>query len=127
MILAPLTRGGNLPFRRLCADFGMNVSVSEMVYAKFLLQGDRIEQARLRRWLPQYHNDDDDDGMANKNENENDTVSRYQNTTAQTQQIYGVQIATNDVQEGVAAMRLAAAAGADFVDLNCGYVVKLIT
>ena len=25
MILAPLTRGGNLPFRRLCAAFGMEV------------------------------------------------------------------------------------------------------
>lgn len=31
MILAPLTRGGNLPFRRLCADFGMDVSLSEMI------------------------------------------------------------------------------------------------
>ena len=88
MILAPLTRGGNLPFRRLCADFGMTVSVSEMVYARFLLQGDRIEQARLRR--------------------------------AHNEEVYGVQIATNDVEEGVAAIRLAEQAGADFVDLNCG-------
>jgi len=88
MILAPLTRGGNLPFRRLCADFGTNVSLSEMVYARFLCQGDRIEQARLRR-------------SANE-------------------QVFGVQIATNDVQEGAAAIRLAVAANADFVDLNCG-------
>ena len=101
MILAPLTRGGNLPFRRLCADFGMNVSMSEMVYAKFLLQGDRIEHARLRR-LPNNNNRNNEDA------------------TNAPKQIYGVQIATNDVEEGVAAMRLAAAAGADFVDLNCG-------
>ena len=39
MILAPLTKGGNLPFRRLCADFGMEVSLSEMVYARSLLKG----------------------------------------------------------------------------------------
>ena len=49
MILAPLTRGGNLPFRRLCADFGMEVSLSEMIYARSLLKGDSVEQARLRR------------------------------------------------------------------------------
>lgn len=49
MILAPLTRGGNLPFRRLCADFGMEVSYSEMIYARSLLRGDAVEQARLRR------------------------------------------------------------------------------
>mmetsp|Transcript_21619 Transcript_21619/g.48598 ORF Transcript_21619/g.48598 Transcript_21619/m.48598 type:complete len:475 (+) Transcript_21619:2257-3681(+) len=50
MILAPLTRGGNLPFRRLCADFGMHTSVSEMIYARSLLKGAPVEQARLRRW-----------------------------------------------------------------------------
>ena len=49
MILAPLTRGGNLPFRRLCSDFGMEASLSEMIYARSLLKGDAVEQARLRR------------------------------------------------------------------------------
>mmetsp|Transcript_25247 Transcript_25247/g.54370 ORF Transcript_25247/g.54370 Transcript_25247/m.54370 type:complete len:468 (+) Transcript_25247:2-1405(+) len=49
MILAPLTRGGNLPFRRLCADFGMETSVSEMIYARSLLKGSPVENARMRR------------------------------------------------------------------------------
>ena len=49
LILAPLTRGGNLPFRRLCSDFGMEASVSEMVYSRFLVKGDRVEATRLRR------------------------------------------------------------------------------
>ena len=47
-ILAPLTRGGNLPFRVLCAELCQKLggggaqlpTVSEMVYAKFLLKGD---------------------------------------------------------------------------------------
>ena len=38
----PLTRGGNLPFRRLCADFGMDASVSEMIYARSLLRGKNL-------------------------------------------------------------------------------------
>ena len=49
MVLAPLTRGGNLPYRRLCADFGMEVSMGEMIFARSLLKGERHEQARLRR------------------------------------------------------------------------------
>jgi tRNA-dihydrouridine synthase 3 len=88
MILAPLTRGGNLPFRRLCADFGCNVSMSEMVFARHLVKGDKRERARLRR---------------GPNEG-----------------VYGVQIATNNAEEGARAAVLAADAGADFVDLNCG-------
>ena len=87
MILAPLTRGGNLPFRRLCTDFGMHTSLGEMIYARSLLRGDAVEQARLRR---------------------------------SNEKIYGVQFATNQVSEGIAAVKQAQNAGADFCDLNCG-------
>ena len=33
-------RGGNLPFRRLCAAYGMEVSMGEMVFVRHLLKGD---------------------------------------------------------------------------------------
>jgi len=88
MILAPLTRGGSLPFRRLCADFGCTVSMGEMVFARTLLSDDPKEKARLRR--------------------------------APNEGLFGVQIATNNVEEGARAIERAAAAGADWVDLNCG-------
>lgn len=46
--LSPLTRGGNLPFRRLCRDFGATATCSEMVYAHQLLRGKGREPALLR-------------------------------------------------------------------------------
>jgi len=89
VILAPLTRGNNLPFRRLCADFGAEVTTSEMAFARQLVRKkDRKEITRLRR--------------------------------ADNEKIYGVQIATNVIDEGVKAGLMAAEAGADWVDLNCG-------
>jgi len=36
------------------------------------------------------------------------------------EQMFGVQIATNRIEEGVAAAALASQSGARFVDLNCG-------
>ena len=48
-ILAPLTKGGNLPFRRLCADFGAEATMSEMSFARHLLRGAPQEKALLRR------------------------------------------------------------------------------
>lgn len=47
--LSPLTKGGNLPFRRLCRDFGATATCSEMIYAHQLLRGKGREPALLRR------------------------------------------------------------------------------
>jgi tRNA-dihydrouridine synthase 3 len=48
-ILSPLTKGGNLPFRRLCVDFGARITVSEMAYARQILRGSKSEMALLRK------------------------------------------------------------------------------
>jgi tRNA-dihydrouridine synthase 3 len=56
--LAPLTRGGNLPFRRLCRDFGATATCSEMVYAHHLVRGKGRENALLR-----YHESEDNFGV----------------------------------------------------------------
>jgi tRNA-dihydrouridine synthase 3 len=50
IVLAPLTKGGNLPFRRFCVEtFGAQVTVSEMAYARYLVKGDSRERALLRK------------------------------------------------------------------------------
>ncbi|MFI5184053.1 MAG: tRNA-dihydrouridine synthase family protein, partial [Vicinamibacteria bacterium] len=46
--LAPLTRGGHLAFRRLCVEFGAEVTVGEMVVVRRLLQNKSSEFALLK-------------------------------------------------------------------------------
>ncbi|MEM7248023.1 MAG: tRNA-dihydrouridine synthase family protein [Acidobacteriota bacterium] len=49
VVLAPLTRGGNLPFRRLCVEMGARITYSEMIDARRLVRGLSRERAMLRR------------------------------------------------------------------------------
>jgi tRNA-dihydrouridine synthase 3 len=46
--LAPMATGGNLPYRRLCREFGADLTCSEMIVADKLVRGSRAELPLLR-------------------------------------------------------------------------------
>ncbi len=49
VVMAPMTKGSNLPYRRLCVELGARVLVSEMVVARRLKQKRGSEFALIRR------------------------------------------------------------------------------
>jgi tRNA-dihydrouridine synthase 3 len=49
VVMAPMTKGSNLPYRRLCVELGARVTMSEMTVARRLRQRRRGEFALIRR------------------------------------------------------------------------------
>ncbi|MBP1636324.1 MAG: dus 1 [Acidobacteria bacterium] len=49
LVMGPMTKGSNLPYRRLCVELGARVTVSEMAVARRLRQKRRPEFALIRR------------------------------------------------------------------------------
>jgi tRNA-dihydrouridine synthase 3 len=50
VVMGPMTKGSNLPYRRLCVELGARVTVSEMAVARRVRQRRRGELALLRRF-----------------------------------------------------------------------------
>jgi tRNA-dihydrouridine synthase 3 len=48
--MAPMTKGSNLPYRRMCAELGAEITVSEMTLARRLKQKRQGEFALIRRF-----------------------------------------------------------------------------
>ena len=158
VVLAPLTRGGHLPFRRLCADFGAEVLWGEMAFAREMLRfaaapfppsssaersvpkagvapppwaitlegaRERVQAAPIpgdRTPCPPglFHASLTDAPAAScVHARRGSPKEKALLKRAQNERTFGVQIATNRIDEGVGAARMAVAAGADFVDLNC--------
>ncbi|MEZ5418977.1 MAG: tRNA-dihydrouridine synthase family protein [Vicinamibacterales bacterium] len=49
VVMAPMTKGSNLPYRRLCVELGARVTLSEMAVARRLKQKRKGEFALIRR------------------------------------------------------------------------------
>lgn len=50
MVMAPMTKGSNLPYRRLCVELGARVTISEMTVARRLKQKRKSEFALIRKF-----------------------------------------------------------------------------
>ena len=115
-VLAPLTTQGNLPFRRMCVDFGAQLTYSEMAMSMPLLQGERSEWALMK---------------AHKSElepprfSQSSIVTEYQNSKDLK---FGAQIAAAKPFQALRATEILAqlCPHLRLIDFNCGCPIDLV-
>jgi len=102
--LSPLTTVGNLPFRRICKEYGADITCGEMALAHNLLRMERPEWSLLRKHISEGRGHSSGRGL------------------------FGVQIATPNALEATALAEVLSKTDFeyDFVDLNCGCPIDLI-
>eukprot|EP00759_Apiculatamorpha_spiralis_P006822 PhF_6_TR14085/c0_g1_i1/m.22502/K05544/DUS3; tRNA-dihydrouridine synthase 3 len=103
LYLSPLTTVGNLPYRRVCKDYGVDITCGEMALAYNLLRLERNEWSLLRK-----------------------SVSEGKGPSGRG--LFGVQIATSNGIEAKAVAEIISKTNydIDFVDVNCGCPIDLV-
>jgi len=118
LILAPLTRGGNLPFRRLCAVLSLFCTLLLILTACKLpllcswLTDDALQDFGCRIAFSEMANAHK--LMLNGYEGRRERARLYR---APNEGCFGLQIGTNSISEGIFAGKLAAEIGLDFLGM----------
>ncbi|KAH1453354.1 tRNA-dihydrouridine synthase 3 [Aspergillus fumigatus] len=109
--LAPLTTQGNLPFRRLCIDYGCQFTYSEMAMGMSLIQGQKSEWALMKAH--------ESEALPPTISSTADVVQGYDNSKDFK---FGAQIAGNKPWHAIKATELLSRLTPNLrvIDLNCG-------
>ncbi|RYO00218.1 tRNA-dihydrouridine(47) synthase [NAD(P)(+)] [Alternaria tenuissima] len=116
-MLAPLTTQGNMPYRRLCVDFGCQVTWSEMAMGMPLIQGDKGEWPLLKAHESEI--------TPPKFLGKNTVVQGYDNSTDMK---FGAQIAANKPWLATKTVEVLTEYCPKLraIDLNCGCPINLV-
>ncbi|KAH8648016.1 tRNA-dihydrouridine(47) synthase [NAD(P)(+)] [Tricladium varicosporioides] len=118
-MLAPLTTQGNLPFRRLCVEFGAQLTYSEMAMALPIIQGQKGEWALMKA----HHTE-----IQTPNFSPKSTESVVQGYDNSKDLRFGVQISANKPWMALRAAEVLSKLVPHLrvIDLNCGCPIDLV-
>jgi tRNA-dihydrouridine synthase 3 len=115
-VLAPLTTQGNLPFRRMCVEFGAQLTYSEMAMTLPMIQGQKSEWALLKA-----HESE----ISPPRYTPKSVVQGYDNSKDLK---FGTQVAANKPWQAIKSAEILSRLVPHLrvIDLNCGCPIELV-